>query len=385
MMRSGRPAICFVAPDAYPVLSGGSESLHFGGAAVQQVLIARELRRRGFEVSFVTWDYGQPDGVEHGGIAVWRMCGRNDGFPAIRFISPRWTSLCRALRRADADLYYQRGAGSETGQVAMWCRSRRRAFLFAVASDTNCQRGLDLGTRRERLLYRYGLRRADGIIAQSRWQVQAIREVFSRDAVLIRSCGQGGFPPHWSRPNRSVPRLLWVGRFAPKKRFEFLLDLAESSKEWQFDVIGDSQQEGVYASHLSARAARLSNVALHGRLSHAAVGEVYDRADLLICTSPQEGFPNTFLEAWARGVPTVSTVDPDGIIAMNRLGGVAATVPEMRQTIRELVDSPAGWEECSRRVQRYFAQNHSIEAAGNAYEQLIRGLVSAGAEGAVAV
>ena len=50
--------ICFVAPQAYPILSNTNHN-SAGGAEVQQVLLARELIKQGFEVSFVVGDYGQ--------------------------------------------------------------------------------------------------------------------------------------------------------------------------------------------------------------------------------------------------------------------------------------------------------------------------------------
>lgn len=375
-----RPKICFVAPDAYPVLSGGSDDLHFGGAAIQQVLIARELAPRGLGVSFVTWDYGQPDGIEHDGISVWKMCGRNAGLPGLRFLYPRWTSLWAALRRADADVYYQRGAGSETGQVAMWCRLRERVFIFAAASDTNCQvDSPEVPTRRERALYTLGLRLANRIIAQSDQQVRAIRQQFGRDAVLVRSCAGDPGGLRAGRVPGDPPRLLWVGRLAPKKRFELLLDLAESSPEWQFEVVGDSAADGAYARRLIARAQRLPNLTLHGRVPHGEIGARYDAADLLLCTSPAEGFPNTFLEAWARGVPTISTVDPDGLIVAHGLGACGQTVRELQSAIRRLLDTPQTWRAYAQRAREHFAGHHSICAAGDAYEGVIQQLLQ-GAE-----
>jgi glycosyltransferase involved in cell wall biosynthesis len=370
-----RPSVCFVAPDAYPVLSGQPDLAHFGGAEVQQVRIARELVRRGWQISFITTDHGQPDGIEHDGIRVYRMCARTAGLPVLRFVHPRWTSLWSAMRRADADVYYQRGAGCETGQVALWARRHGRAFVFAAASDTNCDPSLpDLRTRRERVLYRAGLRRARQVIAQSDDQRAALKRVFGRESVVVRSCAPDPLNgAAFVRTLHATPSLLWVGRFSPKKRFEFLLELATAEPGRTFDVVGDSN-EGAYARALTERARALPNVRLHGRVPPDQVRAYYDYADLVLCTSPVEGFPNTFLEAWALGIPTVSTVDPDELIVRHGLGGTGQTVDEVRRAIAGVLDDPQAWAACSGRARAYFLANHTVCVAGDAYERILDGL-----------
>jgi len=51
-------SICFVSPYSYPVLAK-THHQSVGGAEVQQVMISRELAKRGFDVSFVVGDYNQ--------------------------------------------------------------------------------------------------------------------------------------------------------------------------------------------------------------------------------------------------------------------------------------------------------------------------------------
>jgi len=67
---SSPPSVCFVAPNAYPALSGREDLTNGGGAERQQVLLAEELSRRDHRVSFVVLDHGQPDEEEIRGIRV---------------------------------------------------------------------------------------------------------------------------------------------------------------------------------------------------------------------------------------------------------------------------------------------------------------------------
>jgi glycosyltransferase involved in cell wall biosynthesis len=367
--------ICFVAPNAYDVLSERAAPADFGGAEVQQVLLARGLLRRGHKVTFVTSDRGQSPECMQAGIRIIKTCPRSAGWPGIRFVHPRWTSLCRALARTDADVYYQRAAGSETGQVALWCRCNGRPFIFAAASDTNCDPRLpDLKSWRERCLYRAGLRRASLVLCQTQTQAARFRRDFEMDSRIVPNGAidpyPAGLPDRCTPPSRN-PRLLWIGRASPKKRFDWLLDFAALCPQYAFDVVGMGPSEKPCAAPLIRRAAQLPNVTMHGRQPRAALGRLYECAAALVCTSPVEGFPNTFLEAWSRGIPTVSTVDPDGVISSHRLGAVADSVHGLRDALAELIHLPDAWRQASRRARAFFLEHHSMEVVLNSFESVL--------------
>src|SRR5882724_5079324 len=128
-----RASVCFVAPMAYGALSRREDLPHVGGAERQQVLLSEELVQRGYRVSFVVLDHGQPDGEEIRGIRVFKCYRADVGVHGLRFFHPRLSGLWNAMKRADADVYYQRGAEAETGLVGRWCRRHARGFIFAVA------------------------------------------------------------------------------------------------------------------------------------------------------------------------------------------------------------------------------------------------------------
>ena len=90
-----------------------------GGAELQQTLLAKALVRRGFQVSMVVGDYGQPDGAIWSGVRAYKASKPWEGIPVLRFVHPRWTKLVAALRRAAADVYYVSPSGVQVGQVAL--------------------------------------------------------------------------------------------------------------------------------------------------------------------------------------------------------------------------------------------------------------------------
>lgn len=379
---SGKPSICFVALKAYGLLSGRDDIQHIGGAEVQQTLIARELVKRGYRVSFVVLDHGQPDGEDLDGIRVFKAYRREAGFRGVRFVYPRTTKLWSAMRRADADIYYQRCAGTETGLVARWCRRHRRRFLFAVAADPVCERTFSsLENTRERLLYHYGLRRADCVITQTVAQQRLLSEKFQRDSVVIPSCAlDPGDTVHGVPAQNGAPRLIWAGRFLPVKGVDCLLDLAQLCPDYQFDVLGDSNAVSAlgdhsanseYARSVKCRAHEIPNVTLHGWVPHAEMRKHYRNASAVLCTSEFEGFPNTFVEAWSRGLPVISRIDTDHLISERGLGIVFNDVRDLASRMAAFFQSPGEWSACSERARRHFLAHHTVRIITDAYEYLL--------------
>ncbi len=369
------PSICFVALKAYNVLSGDRGGEHIGGAEVQQSLIARELAQRQYPVSFVTLDHGQPDGQCLDGIRCFPAYRPDAGWPVARFVHPRITKVWNAMARADADVYYQRTSDPLTGVVAAFCRRRQRRFVFALGHDGDCDPQLPFCTGlRERIPYRWGLKAAHLVIAQTLAQQQRLRRHFQVDSVVVPSCARSS-PAHNEPVERKPPRLIWVGRFAPEKRLELLLDVAQQCPRIAFDVLGDGPDTPAVA-RLQEHAARLENVHLHGYVPYATVGTHYHRATALINTSAAEGFPNTFLEAWSRSIPVVTWFDPDGVVAQHRLGIVARSPDALSQAARSICDDQALHQELSANARDYYQAHHTVEVAVACYQRLFQNLVT---------
>ncbi len=104
--------------------------------------------------------------------------------------------------------------------------------------------------------------------------------------------------------------ILWVSTIRKLKRAELFLDLAQALPNYQFRMIGGpGDDEAALFESIKARASAMANVQFLGFVPFSRTEEQFDQATLFVNTSDSEGFPNTFLQAWARGIPTVSFVD----------------------------------------------------------------------------
>ena len=367
--------ICFVAHYAYRAMSGIGDG-HIGGVERQTSLMAKWLAKRGHRVTVIVWDEGQPDQSVVERVKVLKICRRDAGIPGIRFFVPRWSSLLRALRHADADIYYQNCAEYITGQVALWVRSRRRKFIYSVASDPECDPQLDiLDSIRERILYRLGLKMADAVIAQTTRQQHQLQSGFDVNAtVLPMPCAKPQRSDQ-SKKKRLRTKVLWVGRIDRIKRAEIILRVARDCPDIEFDIVGPSGSDERYVVEVRNQAMQQANVNWHGAVDFADNAYYYQQATIFCCTSEFEGFPNTFLEAWSYGVPVISTVDPDNVITRRNLGVAVNDPGEIGTSLCELAANTEKISEMSEAARNYFTEEHEQDAAMIRFEALFKAVL----------
>ena len=371
-----QPHVCFVAPLAWPLLSGDRTVAFAGGAEVQQSHIAKGLAQAGFRVSMLCLDFGQPLHVEIDGVQVHRLHKPTAGLPGLRFLHPRLTSFWRGMRMVGADIYYQRGADMHTGVVAAFCRRHDKKSIFAGAHNTDFSPSEHLiRYNRDKWLFEYGLAHASAVVVQNPVQLQLCRENYRRDATLIRSCYPASSTVQ-ANPNGEV---LWVSTIRYFKKPERFIELARRLPEYRFTMIGgpggsDAESQRYFES-IRSLADAVPNLTFLGFVHPADVEQHFDRARLFVNTSDAEGFPNTFLQAWARGMPTVSLFDPGSVEGGQSVCSMAPDVNGLIEIVRALNRDESLWRETGERCRQHFMRNHSLGSVLDAYERLFRNLL----------
>jgi len=363
-------SICFVGIENLLVLAPEYRQHGIGGAQLQQVLLAKALAKRGFSVSTVVADHGQPEAAQWHGVKTHKAYRFSEGIPGVRFIYPRATKVWSAMKRANADIYYCSCADYLPGVLALFAQLHRRKTVFRIAHDTDCRPNeLMIPNWRSKVLYRYGLPRMDLILAQTASQQAEMLKNFHRPSHVIPSLVE------LSSENRSFTDrdidVLWVSNIRPFKRPNLLLDVAALLPGFRFHMVGGTQPGALeYFDDIRRRAASIPNVIFHGPQSYDEVERWLARTKLFVNTSESEGFPNTYLQAWARGTPVVGFFDPDGVIGRESLGRAVHSVADMRSAIQELLSSEASWSAASARCIRYVGATHGRNAVDSYAEAL---------------
>lgn len=372
-----KPHICFVAPNIWPVFSGDPTIPVAGGAEVQQSILARLLVQDGYQVSIICDDYGQPGQCIRDGVTVIKTYRLQAGLPVIRFIYPRLTSIWGALRKADADIYYQRSAGMLTGVVAAYCRRYDKQAIYAAASDTDfIPERMLIYYARDRWLFKKGLAMVDAVIVQNESQKRLCKENFARESTLIPSCY---VPPESSKP-RQANYVLWVAVMRKLKRPEIFIEIARRLPHRQFVMVGGTAdfkpEEEAYFDRIRHAASELPNVEFTGYLPVNKAEGYFDNACVLVNASGanSEGFPNVFLQAWARGVPTIAFSDAGARLDGERVYPVVDSVEEAALEIEQMFNDEHYRANTSNRCLAYFNANHSAQRALAEYRALLERL-----------
>lgn len=346
-------------------------SKYIGGESVQQTLLARALSNAGYETSMIVEDHGQPDSEIIDGIRIWKTYRQRAGLPVIRFIHPRFTSVWSALKRADADIYYQSCAGVLTGFVAQFCRKYDRTFIFRVASDSDCVPNEQLvHLWRDRKIYEYGLRRADIISSQSEKQVDLLRRHYGLESIKTNMVVE--MPDPKIQHPKSID-VLWVNNFRGLKQPEIVLELARQLPKVRFAIVGGPMigHEDLYED-IRNQASTIANVDFMGPVPYQEVNDFFLRSRLFLNTSTIEGFPNSFLQAWTRKLPVVSFFDPDGLIAGRGFGRAPKDVVEMATAIGELLADQDAIDTIGLRAHEFVMRNFSPDSIVKEYQRLVQ-------------
>ncbi len=296
---------------------------------------------------------------------------------------PRRLAIVDALRDANARVYIQRSAGFGTGVVGLFARLSGRRFVFSSSSEadfrldheTAVSAGASLHEWPTRAQYRLGLRLATAIVVQTNAQRELARTKLGREAIVLPSfCA----PAEVSElPHAAV--FLWVGSLVAIKNPLAYVRLASSVPEARFWMIG-TDRGGRWrdlAAQVRAEASRVPNLELLAPRPRDELLELYGQVTAVVNTSRLEGFPNSFLEAWARATPALSlSVDPDGVIAEHGLGLVAGGSAErLGAEVRAYRRDPDAARAAGVRARAYVKKVHDPAVVGERWAALVASLL----------
>ena len=325
----------------------------FGGIAVQLLFWAKEFSKNNWEVFALTREetYVQND------IKFLRY----KYFSRVAVVV-EWFYVFYYLITVKPQVIILRGAQRILLPLSFLGRLFKTKIVFLGASDVNFQPGKEMIKGDiNRKAYRMGLLKTDYIVVQNDFQRKSLMDNYGKDSILI--------PNIWSVLDNtksleisSTIEAIWVGNLRKIKRVEWFVNLARKYPTLSFVAVGGSTGDEDYFNECKALFAQVPNLQYLGSVSFHMSNSLIQKSKILICTSEFEGFPNTFLQAWANHVPVLSTVDPSGVVTQNNLGLVAETEEQLCENLQILTNEET-YKKIQISIDEYFNKNHSSSIA----------------------
>ncbi|WP_436926724.1 glycosyltransferase family 4 protein [Halosimplex amylolyticum] len=211
----------------------------------------------------------------------------------------------------------------------------------------------------------------DTVFTQTLSQRRLLRENRDIDSVLT---GNGHPVPDGEPEKHDPPVVLWLASIKEWKQPLAFADVAEACTDLpcEFWIVGQPAETSL-TEEIVARTEKVSNLEYLGGCSVEESNDYLEQASVFVNTSKQEGFPNTFIQAWLRKTPVVSlNVDPANHQGEGETGfyGVE-TRSALADRVRELIERPEHRNQLAERAYSYARDRHDI---ANVVDEIERAL-----------
>jgi glycosyltransferase involved in cell wall biosynthesis len=180
---------------------------------------------------------------------------------------------------------------------------------------------------------------------------------------------------------RTWGRLVYVGRLAPHKGLDDLLEAFRVVKEKNSQVELFIAGSGTSLSSLREHARGLDGAHIVGQLTEAEKVDLLKSSWLFVMPSAREGFGIAPLEAMAAGTPVLTVDHPDnGLKAICKHGNGIVTPPNaasIAAAVSELLSNEEEWNAMSKASLR-FAEEHDWENIVDQTEAYFNSIVNNG-------
>ena len=348
-----------------------------GGAEVQADLLAEAMSKKDWTVYYFTKEVKEK-----------RKYKNYILYPAPSEKKP----FKDVLAAADADVYYQRGRKELTGWVGEFCSEQKKKFIFATSMYADCLRSKyffrssDSFMRRINNIIHYkkkgnlddyslwGMQQADRILCQTKEQKMLLQTELRLESIVFYNVQP--FPEQYEKKKDSnTPVIIWVASLKDLKRPEVFLRLVKDFRHYHCRwVMAGRIYNKKFEKMINQACQENPQFTYMGPISFEATNNLFNEADVFVNTSKTEGFPNTFIQAWLRGVPTVSfSVDPDQFIVNYKTGLYADNrYSVLKKDLKQLLDNVQYRNELGNNAKQFASQTFLIENRMDDFIRLIQ-------------
>lgn len=358
--------ICFVSPGMYPLFNPLVKAPFGGGESQLYELAAFFGRDPQVEVSVVTGDFGQDEIEYYSGVMVYRI-NNPKSIPFWKRWHKKPEPLTDTLKKTGARIFIMAGASPLCHDVYTFCRRYKRAFVFRVAHQRDCDRTYINASGEEGSRFRMALQNTAAIVTQTGEQSLLLRRMENMNSTMIPNLVQIPPPPDYAKKKD----VLWIGNALTYKQPELYMRIARTLPAFSFTMMMFPGEAG-YFEKLIAATRDVANIGVHNSVPYHELSSFLQRTKLIVNTSRFEGVPMAFTHALAHGIPIASlNVDPDGMLEQHQCGlSARGSEMELVQIINDLLSYDRQWIKRAENAYEYACDYLDIHHTIHEYKKL---------------
>ena len=333
-----------------------------GGATIEWYAWIKGLEENNCEVGVLTWKGAINFVKKPHTINFIESYDREKGIPKLRWLYYRFPSLLKAVKKYNPNVIVQECASIDTGIIAFVAKILNVPFIYRVANDMDTDERLKMRLNfRQRILFKYGLKKSNAILCQNSYQYKKLRIKFNKEKLHIIH------NPFYLEIKVEISNfskrsyVAWIGIFQYQKNLPALYEVVKKLPHIEFHIAGKSSGSNLDENTKTAlqRLSHCKNVIFIGYLKRTEVLPFLSKAYALLNTSHYEGFSNTYLEALSVGTPIVTTkyASPDNIIENNNIGFEVDDYSVLSLALKKIIDNK-DYCSLSNRCRNYVVNNH---------------------------
>ncbi|MDD7886238.1 glycosyltransferase family 4 protein [Flavivirga sp. 57AJ16] len=361
-----------------------------GGAEVQANYLAVELSNRGFKVYYICQTHHERkvncfESINGLSIFWLKPSGRFQWLDQNKYYKP--------LNGIKPDIVIQRLSSNVNYIIGNYCKKNNAIYNWICTDNLSPYKDFHVKKFKQKIAsknisllkfvvyvlnakimdcYRNaGMKYIDYGFSQNEFQRKIIKSSFGINTRQIITGHHIPLNQYSTKQKFLRQTVLWCANFGAHKRPEQFIALARQMLDtpFKFVMVGGHRNKAYMDSVLKDKP---SNLYCTGQLPFEKALSYFDKATVLINTSVSEGFSNTYIQSWVRGLPVVVLgADPDAVIQKKQLGFNVASLDEAIEKVTLLLTDYQVYKVLSNNASDYGRKRHSVKTMTDNFLKVI--------------
>lgn len=289
-----------------------------GGAEIQSKYLADNLKSK-IPIIYISIGHCKDEILIDDNIKIYKL-KKPPFFDFIFLYYHTFKKVKKILKKEKPSILYQRIFNNYCFFLSFFLKTNKIKYKLHISDEYSIIFKKDFKSFIRKLIFHFLVKNNCFFITQTSIQSNILKSMNVKKYIQ--------FPNVHPKPNilydSNKNEIIWIGKFNDHKQVDIFISIANSlinHHNYSFTIISKTYNNS-YSKSIIEKIKTSKNITLISNMCNEDVNDYINRhAYLLVNTSKSEGFSNTFIQAWMRGIPVISlNSDPDNVITKYNLG-----------------------------------------------------------------